>query len=359
MAIIGVVSVWAAVVAGVVVTLLAAELAVRFLAPRVADLLVWRDWECQHKVDAIDRLARQGGASVVTIGASPMNSAFDPHLCTNLLGLSRPAFNAALNAATIRSLELWTLGVVLPRLRPDLLVLALNSSELSDKSLVGERWLRLFQMSMGWRRLRQDPSPTQRALLKLETWSFLVRYRHFFREPGSWGRNVSLTVRYRRLKNDPRFHFRKTRGARARVSDLGMLHALSKFRDPPYKLSDTVIKTWKEIIENYHVGGHELAALHRLVDGTRATGTSVLIVLMPVTQDWIDLHGDGQRDFDRFRRVLDSYIAESGVPFVDMMRELTSWDEYADAVHRNLAGQRHFTEVLSRHVADRLGSHRR
>jgi hypothetical protein len=334
----------------------AAELLVRAAAPRVCDLLEWRDWECQHKVAAIEDLAGQGGASVVVIGSSPTNSAFDAHLFTARNGLERPAFNAALNAASIRTLELWTTSVLLPKLRPDLLILGLNSSELSDNNLIGERGFRQFQRSSGWRRLRSHSSVGGRLLLWMEKRSFLIRYRHFLHEPGGWGMRAPRRVRWMKSIRDPKRLFRKSRGEQVAVTPLGMLHALSVFRGVPYQLTERVLATWGKIVLDYEVGGHELAALARLVDATRAAGVKFLMVLMPVTQDWIEIHPHGQQDFDRFKHALDSFVAERDVAFIDLMSEPWAREEYADAVHRNDEGREHFTNVLSGYTADLLAS---
>jgi hypothetical protein len=342
--------------ASLLAVLVAAELTVRAAAPKVCDLLEWRDWECQHKVAAIEDLAGQGGASVVVIGSSPTNSAFDAHLFTARNGLERPAFNAALNAASIRTLELWTTGVVLPKLRPDLLILGLNSSELSDNNLIGERGFRQFERSIGWRRLWPNASVGGRLLLWMEKRSFLIRYRHFLHEPGGWGMRAPLRVRWMKSIREPKRLFRKSRGEQATVTSLGMLHALSVFRGAPYQLSERVLTTWEKILRDYEAGGHELAALGRLVDSTRAAGVKFLMVLMPVTQDWIEIHPHGQRDFDRFKHVLDDFVAERDVAFVDLMPEPWAREEYADAVHRNDEGREHFTNVLSASITDLLAS---
>jgi len=345
---------WVAVAAGVII---AAELAIRAAAPRIAHLLVWRDWECQHKVAAIESLAARGGASVVCIGSSPMNSAFDAQHFTELARLGRPAFNASLNAATIRTLEPWTREVLLPKLHPELLILGLNSSEVNDNNIVGERGFKMFQSSLGVRRLRRSTATIgQRLILWLEERSFLVRYRHFLREPGSWGMKIPPSVRLRRLMKDAKGPFRRNRGETMSVTPFGMLHALAYFEGVPYQLTDRVIKTWKQIVVDYEVGGHELAALRRLVESTRSAGTAVLIVLMPVTQDWIDVHADGRSDFDRFKRALDDFVEESGVAFVDLMPLLTERSDYADAVHRNSGGRKHYTEALHGFTTDLMAA---
>ena len=348
MAIAGGASTWVVIAAAsLAAVVVGAELMVRAAAPRVSDLLEWRDWECQHKVAAIDDLAERGGASVVMIGPSITNAAFDAHQFTETNRLPRPAFNASLNATTVRTLELWTRDVVLPRLRPDLLILGINSSELSDHSLLAERVYRQFVESRAWRALHPRASRGRRMLLWAEERSFLVRYRHFLREPGDWGMRAPMHVRVGRSMRHPKRLFGKSRGRRAAVTPLGMLHALWVFRDVPYQLRERVLAIWKTAIVPYEVGGQELAALGRLADATRDAGVSFAIVVMPVTDDYINIHPHGRQDYDRFRHVLDTFVRERAIPLIDLMAEIPSHEGYADPVHRNDEGRRSFTEILS------------
>ena len=329
----------------------------RAAAPRVADLLEWRDWECQHKVVAIERLAAQGGTSVVVTGPSLVNSAFDPHLATELLGSRRPAFNAALNAASMRTLALWVGEVLLPKLRPELLVLGLNSSEFNDNNLVGQRGFDMFRDSLGWRRIRRDGSFWQRVLVGVEKRSFLVRYRHFLREPGRWGLTMSFADRWRLLRKDFRHRFSRDRGKKAGVTPLGKLFALARFEGSPYQVANPrTLDAWQRIVQSYEVGGHELAALGGLVDRARATGTDVLIVRMPVTRDWIDLHPNGNDDYELFERSLEAFVATREVPLLDVLAEFPSLDEYTDAAHLNEAGRERFTRIVCTAAADLLGT---
>ena len=357
MALIGDAVPWVFVAAGVGL-LVAAELTVRAFAPRVAPLLEWRDWECQHKAEAIEGLGRRGGASVVAVGSSTMNAAFDAQQSTDILRLDRPAFNAALNAATFRTLELWLLGFVIPKLQPDLIVLGLDSFQFSDNNLVGERGFKMFRSSMAWRHRRADASAFQRLLRWAEEHSFLVRYRHFFREPGRWGmKPPPFTTRVRRFVKEFRGSFARDRGKRAAVSPLGMLEALSLFGRTPYETvrTDRMREAWVRFVKDYRIGSSELDALGRIVDAIRAADVALLLVLMPATQDWVDFHPRGAQDFDAFKVAVAGFVAERDAPFLDARSGFTSLDEYADALHCNPVGRERFTGILSATVADLLG----
>ncbi len=354
-----VVQTWGWIAAACLGAIAALELVIRGLSRRIADLLEWRDWECQHKANAIGKLAREGGASVVAIGASDMNATFDPHLFSDVFAGRRPACNAALNGASPRTLELWMRDVVLPALRPDLVILGTHVAEMNDRNDVGERGLQLFRRSLGWRRLHPERTTGQRILFWLERRSFLVRYRHFFREPGRWGikqyRPPTWRRRLRRRWRALRYSVRKDRGSSFAVTPLGLMLGLSRFHGVPYQLgTPRMVRSWAEIVTDYEVGGRELSALGRLVDLIRAGGADVVLVLMPVMPDWVDLQPGGRRDLEAYKHALDRFAVERDVYCLDLMSGFASTNEYADARHANEVGQARFTRALAEVTADRL-----
>ena len=322
------------------------ELVIRSLASRFPKPLDWHAWEAQHKVAAMQALAAEGGASVAFFGASDVNAAADPDALTSMLGSSRPAFNAALNGATMRTLEPWALSVVLPYLKPDLVVLGLHTYALNDGSYGGKRGANKFRRSCGWQRHCPTPSPPQRLLLSLERHLYLIRYRRFLFEPTIARRRRFFRIR--RFLSDPRYLFHTTRGNHATVSRLGVLDALWIFSGEGYSIPERMRAVWEEqYLNDYRVGGEELAAFRRFVNGVRASGAELLVILVPVTADWTALHPHGQRDEDDFLQLLDSTIAEAEIPFLDMNAEFTRLghvEYFADPVHLNVNGRRYFTE---------------
>jgi hypothetical protein len=76
---------------------------------------------------------------------------------------------------------------------------------------------------------------------------------------------------------------------------------------------------------------------------------------MPATQDWVEFHPRGAQDFEAFKAAVGRSVAEFDVPFVDARSEITSLDEYADALHCNPVGRERFTGIVSATVTDLLG----
>jgi hypothetical protein len=192
----------------------------------------------------------------------------------------------------------------------------------------------------------------------MEEHSYIVRYRHFLREPGRWGmKPPPLRTRARRFVKDFRGLFRKDRGKRAAVSAFGMLDALSFFGRTPYEFvrTERMREAWIRFVEDYRVGSAELAALGRIVRAIKNADIAVLFVLMPATQDWVEFHPNGERDFDAFKGAVVGLASDRDVPLLDARSEFTALTEFADALHCNPSGRERFTRLISGAVSDLLG----
>ena len=332
--------------AGVVGVALIGEVVLRIVARRLPEPLAWHAWEAQNKVAAMQALARDGGASVVLIGASDINAGLDADAMTEMLGGDRPVFNAALNGATTRTMELWTLDVVIPLLKPDIVVVGMNTSALNDNGYGGARSAKKLRRSVGWRRAHSPKSGARRLSLFLEG-SYLFRYRNFLFEPTIARRR--RWYRIRRFKSDPLYLFRKRRGQFAAVSKLGMLRAGNVFSGAGYGAPERIVRVWSDqYVNDYSVGGPERAALMRLIAGARAASAEVLIVQVPNSADWITYHPHGAADFEAFTQILRSIVAETGVQFHDMNSEfsvLKPEDVFSHPIHVNFVGRRYFSEL--------------
>ena len=326
---------WAVAVAVAVAAFIAAfvlaELVMRGLAPKLRPLTPWDNWEVHHKVAAIDALSSDGGASVVAVGSSTVNAGVDPDQLTGELGRARPAFNAALNGAGIRLLELWTLHLVVPTLRPDVVVIGLGSGELNTNNLVGRRLLDAMVRSPAWRARAPRRSSARVLLTRLRTASLVWRYRKLL------GRRALFT---------PDQFQRATMCRR-----LGLLRFFLVFRYRRYQIEDKQREIWRDALNDYAIGDEEIASLHRLISGLRAAGVTPLIVRTPFAPDWVGMHPHGIADVERFDSVLSSVSAMDGVEFADLATAFSSLDDYADPVHVNGKGQERLTGLLAAELA--------
>jgi hypothetical protein len=313
-----------------IIFVLLAELAVRAAAPRIRDPLLWPDWEAQNKVAAMDALGASGGASVVFVGSSMVNAGFNPELATTLLKAKRPAFNAALNGSDMRTTDLWTTKVVVPRLHPKVVVVGFNSGELNDHWQEAQGlYARMLQSTYGKRIAGKGG-----VLARLDAWSvdhsYLMRYRSVLRSP------VDAFVGHDRAQD--------VQG----VDPLGRFIALTNFQKRAYSPGlSRQLGIWDEVFRNYRPGGLQFAALDDLVKNLTAQGIRVVLVRMPVTKDIVPLHPRGQADRLRFTSVLAHFVATHPVTFIDAEHAIgASPGLFVDPVHLNVVGQRRTTALV-------------
>jgi hypothetical protein len=311
----------------VVAILAGSELAVRAVASRLDAPLVWLNREAQNKVTAMDALRQaKGGSAVVFVGSSMMNAAEDPALTTKLLGLKHPAFNAAIDGADIRSLEFWTLHVVVPRLRPRVVVIGVSSREFNDNGLNQRGFERKFFDSEAVRRLDGRLGTLARVEAWLDDHSDLLRYRTVLRRPAE-ARAVPRPTD---------------------VDALGVAASIRPFQRRPYGFGKVFRRRITDLVLNdYAIGGVEVAALDRLVRGLDRLAIKVVLVEMPVTDDVIPMHPRGQADYASFRRAFAAFVATHDVVSVDMRTPFPDTAEFVDPLHLDARGSRQFTQDIS------------
>jgi hypothetical protein len=310
------------------------ELGLRAFAEGLREPLLYSNWEAQNKVSAMDALGETGGASVVFVGSSMVQTAADPELITRLLNLKRPAFNATLNGGDMRVAELWTRTVVVPRLHPKVVVVGFNTEALNDHGLPQEIVYRAMIRSPLGAGLDGRGTATDR----FESWwtshSYIVRYRFVLRHP------------YDALRGQD------TDKAAYAVTPLGTLTSVKELHERPYRPNPPVLASgpagWVQQLADYTLGGRELAALDLLVRDLTARGIVVVIARMPVTKDYVPLHPNGQADRDRFTRMLDAFVASHPVIFFDAEAALgDSTALFVDPVHMSGEGSRIFSTRLA------------
>ncbi|MEX2554917.1 MAG: hypothetical protein WEB06_04735 [Actinomycetota bacterium] len=295
------------------------DVSVRAAVPRAASFNAWNDWQATHKVAAIDALARRGGSPLVLMGSSMMDYAVDPGALSKLLGLKRPVFNASLNGAEARLMDFWLLNVVVPRLRPRVVVIGVSSRELND---LGEGTRRAFDAvrdSYGGRAVAGDLSPTERILELGERVSGLVRYRSLLRKP-------------------------------SRLFDAEPLEeglAVSALGAPTHSRRTDVYRTLPPISGGFAVGGSSMRALDHLIGRLESLGIRVLLVEMPISPDGYARHPNGIADYRSFQQAVAGFVAAKGLPFSDMLSPFPTTEWFGDTLHLNRRGRERFTRLLA------------
>ncbi|MBK9178110.1 MAG: hypothetical protein IPM45_00820 [Acidimicrobiales bacterium] len=314
--------------------LLLAEGAARVLAPYLPEPPLWHDRATAVKASQMDELASGGGCvPVVFVGNSMTRDALVPEVFTAADPARRPAYNAALDAATPALLERWVTDQVVPRLHPDTVVIGLSSFDLNDNASIGRAALAGYEeapqsRSDVWGRL-------QAPFLR---WSDLVRYRTELRDPGVvWG----ALGRLRRQQREPRD------GPEGIPGILGPLGEGLSRRDQTYTGSPGVQQFVRsELLNDFAVGGRQVRALHRTVTTLQDEGVQVVLLLLPVTDDYVALHPEGSADHDAFVAAVEQVGRETGATVVDGREVVRDPTSFADTHHLNAQGADHLSSVI-------------
>jgi hypothetical protein len=314
---------WFVALATTIAVLLAAELGVRAIADRLPPRLDWHTAEAQKKVAQMDALARRGGANVVFVGSSVVRNGAEPDVLSAALGVS--AYNAGLTAGVPRLMEPWTLDVVIPRLRPKVLVIGVTSFDFSEAKV--RSFYEAFRASPAARRAMGVDSVLDRVDRWLGDHVDLWGYRQTLRRPDA----VLDALRGRPLPADPDVDETKDNGR----------DAAGEFRTFEQRTAGAAGLP----VDNWSLGTDDPAALGRLIDGAKAQGIAVLLVDMPVTDDYVAKHPHGEADYATYLQALRALAHDAGVPLVelDAMRDHRY---FMDEVHMNRAGAETFTGRL-------------
>ena len=316
-----------------VVVLLVGELIVRVRAHTLPPHQRWPTMQMQFQDEQIGDLGRRGGASVVFLGSSTIAAAIDPSRMRNI-PRGRPGYNAGLGDATLTWTAAWWRSSVLPRLRPDTVVLGLSALELSG----GEGWAvhdTRYGEWPGVRHILGAESVADVAERRLEDWSRLFEFRTLIREPSLFGSFVGLADLPEELPRD-----------RVAAPDGQVL----LFGDRKYRIKPFVERLSAQRTGRAVGGRREMAALGRLLRDLTASVSRVLVVSMPVSPDYLNALPHKRDDKVRSDRAVRIAADRAGARFVNAGIWPTTM--FADPVHVNAAGSRRITTLVDRVLGD-------
>lgn len=263
----------------------------------------WQSVEADVKVSQMDDRAE---AEVVLVGSSVVNGGADPQTLESTL--DRSVYNAALSAGFVPVMEQWTTHVVFPRLQPDVMVHGLISFDLYDAPNHSVFVDGLLD-SPGGRRAVGNESLLDAIDRKLET-AALWRHRSDLRDPMLVLRaGLGHTIR--------------------RIPEFGPIgrdgRAVYEFERAPGDAGGPPIGSWT-------LGDDAVESLRREVRTAVERGIEPVLVVMPVSQRYVDRHPGGEEDQRRFRAVVEALASAEGAGFIDLdvLRD-PSW--YLDQVH--------------------------
>ena len=299
------------------VVLLLAELTVRVEASRLAPPQTWLTPEAQVKVDqmhAIRRAGKTGG--VVFLSSSVLDVGVDPGVFASRSGTPLPVYNGSLSGANMDELRWWADRVVVPLLRPRLVVVGLSSREFNANDPQAQRLAAQFFDAPSVRQIDGRETISQRLERYAGDISYLFRYRKSLRRPSQvLHRDATIQLQQRYFS-----------------SPLGQEMVLSqqKFR------RDLDAEFAATFTNNFEVSPSKVRVFTGLLDDLRRSGAMVVVVDAPVTQEYVNVHPRKQVDYAAYRQAIKDSAASAGLRTLSFPVWDPAW--FADPVHLNERG---------------------
>lgn len=316
------------VVIGALAVLLVAEAAVRVLEPRLPEP---RDWfspsaaRLVREMDAAERAGATGG--FVVAGSSMAGRDLVPdRVVTERWYPARSVALAGGGQTTVQ--ERWLTGEVEPRLRPDAVLWGISSLDFN-----ATRRADTIDRYAAARATRTDRlGAADRALART---SALARHRDALRDP-----YLMLQVLTGADESD---------ALPDRRGD-DVMQFVTGYRDlPPAKLArlraEEAAFARDTQLRDFEIGDDEVAAYRSTLRSLRRTTDRAVVVIMPVTQEYIDAHPDGARDYERWVRVVTRVAREEGVAILDETRAMPD-EAFRDLEHLDVEGAAAFSDRL-------------
>ena len=316
------------------VTVVAGEAVVRARESVLPRPPTWFGPEMPIKEQQIGALQARGGASVVAVGSSTVDVSVDPsQMAPPPWG--RPAYNAATGAGSLRMIDIWSRYVAIPRLQPDVVIFGIVSREMNPNDPAQRGNEQEFFAAPAVEELLGTESRIEVVERHVSEASRLFEYRKIIRQPENLERMLGLKKNVSgRTYGDI-------------IADDGQFEG---FLDRPFTYNENVAREVRNrALNDFDIGPVQLQTLRTLLTYLDTNVPHVIVVNMPVTQQYVDAHPKGQADYDRFVAMLAAEVAKVDVTYVDT--GIWSSDLFADPAHLNRAGAKQLTALLDAEVA--------
>jgi hypothetical protein len=274
-----------------------------------------------------------GGLTVA--GSSMAGRDLIPRIVAEDLRDGEPAHNVALGGGGQTTLqERWLLEEVVPRTHPDSIVWGVSSLDFnaSRRAATIDRYDAARATRTGFF------GAADRALAEV---SALARFRNTLRDPYAMTQVLSGEVNRRTLADRP--------PARAITFDY-VRPPLSPQRLARMRRTEAAFARDVQL-RAFRVGREEVAAFRRTLRGLRRDDVSPAVVLMPVTQEYIDAHPRGERDFDRWKRIVTRVAREEGVLLLDDTNAVPEAG-FRDLEHLDVPAARDYSASVNARLRD-------
>lgn len=312
-----------------------AEAGMRVAEGRSCPPSTWPSEEIGAKYDQIvDLQDSNERLDTIFVGSSAVFEGIDPIAFSAAAGGRSVAYNAALGAASMLSIAPWTLEILEPLTSADTVVIGVIARDINDNGVGQRAFFDRLQASPDFAAASGgEQNLADRMAATLDDVSALWRMRPFWREPITFLRGVA--------SNSMRC---------AEVGPFGAEPASEQ--EHGYSFDPGFRKFWRDRqLHDFAFGGDEAGALEDLITGLQQRGVEVVLVNMPVTDDYVALLPDAGADQAEFELFLESLAAERGVRYFDAHDVIASRDQFRDPAHLNPSGANALSQALARFVS--------
>lgn len=324
------------VVAAAAAVVLLAEGGARVLSPYLTEPARYGDDATAVKVAQMD--ARGDTCTdVVLAGNSMGRDAFDPAAFEAADPAHRRAYNASLDAASPELLESWVADEAVARLRPATVVLTLASLDVNASGPATRAALEAYEGAEQTR-----PDLIGRLGVAAGSVSDLIAYRTELRDP------AELRSAIDRLREGTPAPRPSTAGIdRVLGADgEGLSRRSLQYRGEP----GAKLFTRQQLLAGWSLDHDQVDAATALIDDLRAQGIDVVLVVLPVTDDYVAQHPNGVADFATFLAAAEGIAGDTGAPLIDL-HDAAPVERFADTHHLNGAGTSWFSAELAARLA--------
>lgn len=320
-------------VAVAMAVVVAAEGTARLVQSSLRQPQAWPTAELQHKFDRTAILARTHQVQTVLFGDSLMDAGADPALFS-----TNPArvFNASLAGETLPVIASWATKVVVPRLRPKTVVLGFSINVLNQGLQGAAAVAHAYSAS----RVVQVAEGGGDAIDHIDAWlrrGFAVyRDRPMLRAPFAPPSETEGATIYDPLLSLDGWNegFQAGRLAADRASSVSASAQLAG-----------------NIMQNFSIGPAQVAELGSLIDKLRSEHVTVVLVLVPVSRDFVAATPGGQAGYEAAVDRLLSIGAHHAA--ATLTAGIWPTQDFADAAHLNRTGSTAFSTWLARALGSR------
>jgi hypothetical protein len=255
-----------------------------------------------------------------------MNAAADPAAVKAELGRAEPVYNASLLGADTQITKLWATRLVEPTVRPSVVVMGVSCREIGGQDPALSTQYRQFVDAPAMRKLMGREKLLAKVDERAGDISALVRHRFELRKP--------LNLVSSDHRSTPTFTID------ADGQDDFFLH---RAYPAPQDVQDVL---YRPDVTELVLSERRIKALASTVRDLRRDSVEVVVVNMPVTQDYVDyMPAPAERTNARCWQVLRETAEKAGARYV----EAGVWDRslFADPIHLNAAGSERFSTMMA------------